>query len=128
MKPLTREWLTKAERDFRVVRLLVRGWESGYGDAACFHCQQAVEKYLKARLCESGHAIPYVHDLPTLLNLVVSVEPLWASFGSACQTLTPYAVQTRYPGNEASKADAPLALKYCRAIRREARHALGLKS
>jgi HEPN domain-containing protein len=29
----------------------------------CFHCQQAVEKYLKAFLKELGVAVPRIHDL-----------------------------------------------------------------
>lgn len=100
----------------------------GYGDAACFHCQQAVEKYLKARLLESGITFPRTHDLSALLALLLPRDPLWQSFDAACQTLTKYAVDVRYPGDDATKRDAQEALKFAATIRREARLALGLKS
>ena len=50
MNVVTRSWVRKAERDFKVAQGLMRRWVAGYGDATCFHCQQAVEKYLKALL------------------------------------------------------------------------------
>ena len=43
MNIVTRSWVRKAERDFKVAQGLMRRWVAGYGDAACFHCQQAVE-------------------------------------------------------------------------------------
>jgi HEPN domain-containing protein len=57
-------------------------------DSACFHSQQCVEKYIKARLQEAGVAFPYTHDLEILLKLVLGIEPLWAGFSAAAQTLT----------------------------------------
>src|SRR5213595_3317087 len=72
MNAVTRSWVRKAERDFKVAQGLLRRWVAGYGDAACFHCQQAVEKYLKARLIESGIPFPRTHDLSALLALLLS--------------------------------------------------------
>ena len=95
-------------------------------DAACFHSQQTIEKYLKARLCEAGLAFPKTHDLVVLLRLVLACEPLWATFLAAAQTLTDYAVDFRYPGDTATLAEARIALRDCKAIRREARSSLGL--
>jgi len=107
---------------------LLRRWVAGYGDAACFQGQQAVEKCLKARLIESGIPFPRTHDLPALLALLLPRDPLWQSFEAACQTLTQYAVNVRYPGDDATKRDSQEALKFATAIRREAGLALGLKA
>ena len=49
-------------------------------DAACFHSQQTVEKYFKARLCEAGAVFPKTHDLVALLKLLLPMEPLWSTF------------------------------------------------
>jgi HEPN domain-containing protein len=127
MNVVTRSWVRKAERDFKVARGLMLRWVAGYGDAACFHCQQAVEKYLKALLIDWGIAFPRTHDLSALLALLLPGAPLWTTFGIACQTLTKYAVDVRYPGDDATKVEAKQALKLAASLRREARLALGLK-
>lgn len=57
MKPLTQEWVNKAEGDFASASRELQALKGPNFDAACFHAQQCVEKYLKARLCEAG--IPF---------------------------------------------------------------------
>ena len=126
MKPLTREWIAKAEDDFAVAAQIMRGRKRRVFDAACFHSQQAAEKYFKARLCEAGVAFPKTHDLVVLLRLVLASEPVWVSFLPAAQALTDYAVNFRYPGDTATPTEAKAALKDCKAIRREVRLSLGL--
>ena len=126
MKPLAREWAAKAEGDFVVAAQIMRQRKNQVLDAACFHCQQSAEKYLKARLSEAGIAFPKTHDLVVLLKLVLPKEPLWASLMAAAQTLTDYAVDFRYPGDSANLTEARSALKHAGAIRREARSSLGL--
>jgi len=63
MKPTTREWIKKVENDFKVALLILRRRKDVVPDAACFFCQQCIEKYLKARLLEAGIAFPRTHDL-----------------------------------------------------------------
>jgi len=127
MNIVARSWVRKAERDFKVVRGLVRQWTAGFADAACFHAQPAVEKYLKACLIDAAISFPRTHDLAALLALLQPRDPRWHGFDAACHILTGYAVDTRYPGDDATKRDALEALKFVTAIRREARRALGLK-
>jgi len=43
MKPLTAEWVEKAEGDFLVASQIMKRSQHRVLDAACFHCQQAVE-------------------------------------------------------------------------------------
>ena len=73
MKPLTRDWAKKAENDFKVASQILRRRKDIVPDAACFFCQQCVEKYLKARLLETGIAFPRTHDLLQLLNLCLQL-------------------------------------------------------
>ena len=74
MKRLTRDWVRKAEADYRGVRLLQNSPEPVH-DLVCFHGQQLVEKYLKALLDESGLGVPRTHDLDRLLSLLQATFP-----------------------------------------------------
>ena len=127
MKPTTREWVKKAENDFKVASLILRRRKDVVPDAACFFCQQCIEKYLKARLLEAGIAFPRTHDLLQLLNTCVQVEPLWSAYAKVVDAMSDYAVDFRYPGHSATLREAKAALKHCRSLRAEVRRALGLK-
>ena len=43
---LIKEWFHKAEHDIAVVELSIEN-EATFTDVMCFHCHQAVEKYLE---------------------------------------------------------------------------------
>lgn len=126
MTPSTREWVEKAEEDFLAAQDLARRRKRPLWSSVCFHAQQCAEKYLKARMEEAGMRIPRTHDLELLLNGLLQVEPLWVALRPSLQALTDYAVDFRYPGSEARKAEAVQAMKDCKAIRTEARSSLGL--
>ena len=128
MRPTTREWVRKAENDFRAGGQLLRRRKGVVPDAVCFFCQQCVEKYLKARLLEAGIAFPRTHDLRQLLNACAQVEPLWSSYEKVMDALSNYAVDFRYPGHTATLREARAAYKHCSSIRVEVRRALGLKT
>ena len=126
MNSQTAEWVAKAEGDWNAARQLNRVRKDPNYDSVCFHCQQSVEKYLKARLVEAGNNFPKTHDLIKLLGLAVQVEPEWVALHPLVATLNPYAIGYRYPGLTATKADAKAALKDCKEVRRVIRTALGL--
>lgn len=125
MKADTREWVRYAEEDFDVATALFRRRKKSAANSIGFHCQQCVEKYLKARMVEDGIAVIKTHDLQVLLNRLLPAQPLWAAFNPALGDLTSYAVKFRYPGHVATRADARDALKACRSIRAEVRLSLG---
>ena len=126
MKTSTHEWIKKAEADYQVAVSLTRRRKVPVHDHACFLFQQSAEKYLKARLEEAGVRFPKTHDLVALLQLAAPLEPLWTAFTTAGRKLNNYAVKVRYPGNEATAAEMKTAHKDAKAIRDEARTALGL--
>ena len=127
MKPLTREWIGKAEGDLATVRREVQARKAPNYDAACFHAQQCIEKYLKARLQEAEISFGRTHNLSALLNLLLPVESSWESLRPHLRTLTAFAVGVRYPGESADKAMAREALALCRGVRRYVRLSLGLE-
>lgn len=126
MKPATREWIHCAEEDFDVAMALMRRKTKTAANSIGFHSQQCVEKYLKARLEEEGLNVPKTHDLVSLLQLLLPVEPLWASFAPTLRRLNDYAVRFRYPGHSARRTDAQSAVKACRSLRSDVRASLGL--
>ncbi|MGL5064139.1 MAG: HEPN domain-containing protein [Microcoleus sp.] len=126
MNPLTVEWVDKAEGDFTTALRELRARKSPNYDAACFHAQQCVEKYLKACLQEAGLAFSKTHNLTVLLDLLLPVEPSYDTFRSKLLALTAFAVAYRYPGASADKDTAREALKFCKEIRQEVRFSFGL--
>ena len=95
MNPLTQEWLEVAEDDLKTAQLLLA--HRGPPRAICFHCQQAVEKFLKAFLQEQGVAPPHVHFLPQLLAEGEEYESSLNTLQQAIQQLNVYYIPLRYP-------------------------------
>lgn len=126
MKPVTEEWVDKAEGDWTVAGREMRARKSPNYDAVCFHAQQCAEKYLKAQLQEEGIPVPKTHDLGKLLDLLLPAHSLWAAARTALDTLSIYAVDFRYPGETADKEEAREAVKLCQTVRATIRGSLGL--
>jgi HEPN domain-containing protein len=126
MKPSTLEWIRKAESDFQLALVLARRRKVVFHDQACFHCQQSTEKHLKARMEEAGIRIQKTHDLDKLLQSLLPIEPLWSALRPSLLVLSEYAVEFRYPGNEATALDVKEAIQFTKVVRNEVRMALGL--
>ncbi len=125
MKKATREWVRKAEADFRAATRLSRGKDPLH-DQCCFFCQQSAEKFLKALLEELNQPIPRTHLLKDLLALLRTFHPSLSRFRRGLVFLTRFAVGTRYPGESATKREAIAALRWAGDVRLEARPLLGL--
>ena len=69
---------------------------AGSFDTACFHAQQAAEKYLKALLAHSGIAFPTTHNLAKLVELGAGADASLRALTATVEPLTPYAVEMRY--------------------------------
>jgi HEPN domain-containing protein len=126
MKKATREWVRKAEKDYRAAERLAASRES-FPDQVCFFCQQSAEKYLKALLEELGRTIPKTHDLDQLSDLLLTFHPLLRSVHRGLLYLTDFAVDIRYPGNSASRREATSALRWAGQVRVACRANLGLR-
>jgi HEPN domain-containing protein len=126
MKPITSEWVIKAEGDFATARRELSAIDNPNYDAVCFHAQQSAEKYLKAFLQEANIQFPKTHDLADLLDLAVSIEPTWTSMTADLNTLSAFAVEYRYPGDSADLDEAKEAFQKCEDVRQIIRQALNL--
>ncbi len=96
IRELAREWLARAEHDLRIAEFL-RTMPDPPPEGLGFHAQQCVEKALKGPL--TAFRIPFErrHDLNYLLDLCLAIDPTIEQFRADADTLTPYAVEFRYP-------------------------------
>jgi HEPN domain-containing protein len=106
MKPITSEWITKAEGDFATAQRELSATDHPNYDAVGFHAQQRAEKYLKAFLQEANISFPKTHDLADLLASALSIKPTWTSMTADPNALSAFAVEYRYPGDSADLDEA----------------------
>lgn len=126
MKPITQEWIEKAEGDWATLTREFRARKNPNHDAVCFHAQQCAEKYLKAYLQEAGISFAKTHNLEKLLDDLMPIEPSWNFFRNEAIILTSFAVEFRYPGVKSTKSDAKDAVRHCRLIRKTVRQSFTL--
>ncbi len=90
---LVRGWLRKARSDVIAIAALI---DADTLDTACFHAQQAAEKYLQAYLAHANTSFPYTHNLVKLIELCAALDDAFVSLTSIVTPLVPYAVELRY--------------------------------
>ena len=95
---LIRSWVAKAEEDYRCFQNLLKMGDDCPFDAVCFHAQQCVEKYLKARLLYLSIEFPKIHDIAAIIKLLPPGSNIPLS-GAEQEKLTDYAWMSRYPGD-----------------------------
>jgi HEPN domain-containing protein len=71
-------WLQKAANDLLSARISL-GHDPPVLETACFHCQQTVEKVLKAFLVWKAVRFEKVHSLTYLLDLCEGQDPRYTS-------------------------------------------------
>ena len=94
LKEYINAWLQKAANDI-VTAQRVLEIEPMILDSACFHCQQAAEKSLKAFLCYKGKDIVKTHDVDFLLNECARFDPVFDTIDTL--NISDFAVKVRYP-------------------------------
>lgn len=93
IKNATRQWLEHSNTDFDTARFLLKARKYLY---VGFMCQQAVEKCLKAIICqEMGITPPRTHNLISLSDLLDG--PVNEDQRKLLLALTEYYLNNRYP-------------------------------
>jgi HEPN domain-containing protein len=90
-----REWLNRARSNLARAKARI---PDAYLEDLCFDAQQAAERAIKAVLLKKKITFPYVHDLVRLLTLVEGAGAEIPEEVRQAESLTRYAVVTRYPG------------------------------
>lgn len=96
IKDLVNKWIKKADKDLLSVEREL-SFEDPVTETVCFHCQQAVEKYLKAFLVYHQIYFTKTHKIADLLELCATVEFSFKDELEDADNLTDYAVEVRYP-------------------------------
>lgn len=111
----TRAWLARAAADLRAAANESSAEEPVLGDAV-FHCQQAVEKAMKAFL--TWHDVPFrkTHDLGVLGGQCAEIDPTLTEALRSAAPMTEYAWKFRYPGDifEPTREEVDRALALAR--------------
>jgi HEPN domain-containing protein len=126
MNEFVDEWIRKAEGDFVTALREYRARKLPNFDAAGFHAQQCIEKYIKALLQMHNVRFAKTHDLLALRELCLSFFPELELHEESLAYLSQFAVAFRYPGESASREHAKRAVKVMKKLRSILRRELGL--
>jgi HEPN domain-containing protein len=91
-----KQWIIKGDHDLGTAKITYFHIPE-YLDTVTFHCQQAVEKYLKAYLIFQSTDFKLSHDMIYLLDLIVQNDSDFESHYDLISELQGYAVEIRYP-------------------------------
>lgn len=91
------DWLDRAAIDREDAISILNARDSRFSNVA-FHCQQTVEKLIKAFLVAHGAGFPKIHDIARLLDEYVQpIDADLAAQAEFARNLNVYAVAVRYP-------------------------------
>lgn len=92
------DWLEKASQDIRAARALIIYGEDT-NNAAAFHCQQCIEKSLKAYLLYKTKKSYDGHNLTFLCRQAVNSDRYFIDWLDESAVLNRYYIETRYPSD-----------------------------
>ncbi|MCG3153344.1 MAG: hypothetical protein GEEBNDBF_02656 [bacterium] len=104
----------KARADLQAAELLAAASLDTMAENVCICCQQAAEKYLKSALRSRRIKPPRTHDLPQLLEILITCDADWSQFREDCLMLSEL-LTLRYVGS-ATGEDAEDALHQTRGL------------
>ena len=96
MKKQVEPWILLADKDLHAAEILLKD-DYPLTNIVAFHCQQTIEKYLKAFLVENDVPIIKTHDLVKLNKLILKVKDLGIDKEKLVIINEVY-VESRYPG------------------------------
>jgi HEPN domain-containing protein len=112
------QWLTFADEDLKIACDAMNYGSGGPYRLIAYHAQQCAEKCLKAYLVFHSEDFPYTHNIRRLLKLC-GKHATWPQNIEDAEELTPYAITTRYPGEDAevTRDEAVSAIDIAQKVR-----------
>lgn len=95
-KSIIQEWLQKGQSDFQFAEASLK--EGRFYEQICYLFQQSAEKYLKAFIIINDLPFKKVHDLGVLIETLTEKFSVDKELKEACDFLTTFYVEARYPG------------------------------
>lgn len=111
------DWIEMARKDLRGAKVLHEATE--VEELVAFHCQQAVEKYLKAFLIKETGILHSGHYLMGLLKRCYQIDENFREFIPQVTFLNSYYIETRYPaagGLIVDEEDAEQCIEYASQV------------
>jgi len=90
------EWLEVADRDLDSALLLNEAVRRHF-EVICYHCAQAVEKYLKGYLIFNDIVPKKTHDLVLLNDFCVEIDNEFQNIYDECRFISRFGTDIRYP-------------------------------
>jgi HEPN domain-containing protein len=111
------EWFQIADDDFDSAKILSEAFRK-HNEIICYHCAQAVEKYLKGYL-EYKDIIPKkTHNLILLLDECIEIEKCFENVKTECSLINRFTNEIRYPHRfEVKEEDVKYSLNAVERIR-----------
>ena len=75
MKKQVKDWILLADNDLYATEIIMKD-ECPLTSIVAFHCQQSIEKYLKAYLIEKDITLVKTHDLIRLNDMIKEINDL----------------------------------------------------
>lgn len=122
------EWIEKADHDLGSAKIIYLHLPD-YFDTIAFHCQQAVEKYIKALLVFYEIDFLRSHDLIYLLELLSRKREVDDLKFQKAFVLNGFGVQIRYPNTiiKLTKAEIETAIQISEEFRKFSVGIIGLR-
>ena len=111
-----KKWLDRAQKDYDFATKIEKHFWPKDLEQICYHCQQSIEKALKAVLAYNEVEIPRIHIIGRLVDECSKYGFSIQIDRKIAKLITDYATLSRYPDNmnEWTEEDARLALKYAK--------------
>jgi HEPN domain-containing protein len=87
-----------AKKDLRSAKILFE--HEADNEIICFHCQQAIEKYLKGYIIYSSGELKEGHSLLKLCKYVMSTEKTFNDLLKDMAFVNTFYIETRYPAED----------------------------
>lgn len=101
------DWLYHAYQDMLAAKKLIE--DKRLYSQVVFHCQQAIEKGLKAFMLYKQRKLFDGHNLAWLCKQAAMMEQDFVKWLSKCAMLNRYYIETRYPADIPDEIDRELA-------------------
>ena len=109
MKKQAEDWIALADKDLYAAEIMIKE-DYSLTNIVAFHCQQAIEKYLKALLIENDIPLIRTHDLIRLNGMIKEVKDLDIDEEKLIMINEVYS-DSRYPGELGLMPDGALSDK-----------------
>jgi HEPN domain-containing protein len=96
MKKQVEDWILLADNDLYTTEIIMKD-EYPLTNIVAFHCQQTIEKYLKAYLIEKDITLVKTHDLIRLNDMIKEINDLGIDENKLIPINEVY-IESRYPG------------------------------